>query len=290
MLIGHKKQWEFLKNKLEIDQLAHAYLFTGPKEIGKKKLALEFVKLLNCVGATNNSQKPCEKCLNCQMIEKNAFPDLMLISSLTKKDYNYGDGGEIKISQIREAQNFLSYKSYYGSFKVVIVDDAEKMNIESQNCFLKTLEEPKGKTLLIMVTSKPDMLLTTISSRCQILKFFKTSDIPVNPERLNREKDILEKLVPVLNSDFSKKFKYTKDIDFDKQDLGEILEVMQKYLRKRLLIESGIEKDKENIIGNKKYSIEKLKNLIDLTDEINNKLLFTNVNPRLALEILLMEF
>ncbi|MDD4083612.1 MAG: hypothetical protein PHD05_09550, partial [Sphaerochaetaceae bacterium] len=252
MLLGHKKQWEFLKNKFEMGQLSHAYLFAGPREIGKKNLAFEFIKLLNCIGKIDESKKPCDRCTNCQMINKCTFPDLMVISSLNKKDPNYGDGGEIKISQIREAQDFLNYKSYYGSFKSVIVNDAENMNTEAQNCFLKTLEEPKGRTLLVMTSSKPEMLLPTIISRCQTLKFFKTSDLPENSERLIREKNILENLVPIFNSDFSKKFKYTKDIDFDKQDFGEILEVILKYLRYMLLVELGIEKEKENMPIEKK--------------------------------------
>jgi DNA polymerase III subunit delta' len=143
MLVGHKKQWDFLKKKSGTNQLSHAYLFMGAKEIGKRMFAIEFAKLLNCLG----EEKPhlrqgfggqaCGKCINCQSIEKNNFPDVKII---TKKE----DKSEIDIAQIREVQNFLSYKSYYGSFKIVVVDDAEKMNLEAQSCFLKTLEEPKG--------------------------------------------------------------------------------------------------------------------------------------------------
>lgn len=124
MVIGHKKQWEFLRNKSELNQLSHAYLFSGAKEIGKKTLAIEFVKLLNCLG----EKKPCQKCVNCQMIEKNSFPDFRIITRKEGKS-------EIDISQIREIQNFLSYKSYYGSFKTVVVDNAEGMNQEAQSCF-----------------------------------------------------------------------------------------------------------------------------------------------------------
>jgi len=144
MLVGHKKQWEFLKKKLDVDQLSHAYLFTGEEGIGKKLFAKEFAELAGC-----------------------KFPDLMTVKEQNRKDEKFGDGGEIKISQIREVQNFLSYKSYNGLYKTVIIDDAEKMNQEAQSCFLKTLEEPKGKTLLFLITSKPDMILPTIFSRCQ---------------------------------------------------------------------------------------------------------------------------
>ena len=288
MLIGHKKQWDFLRNKFEANQLSHAYLFSGPKEIGKKTFAIEFAKFINC----ESDNKPCEKCVNCLMIEKNSFPDFKII---TKNDPSGAQKSEIDISQIREVQKFLSYKSYYGYFKIVVIDDAEKMNQEAQSCFLKTLEEPKGKTLLIMVSSKPDMLLRTITSRCQTLKFFNPKELQQNPESLKREKEILRELLLIMDSDLSDKFKYVKSIDFEKQNAGEILEVMQKYLRYLLLAEFGSGKIKETeklfegVPADRKYPLRKIKEIINLTEELNNKMLFTNASPKLALEILLME-
>jgi len=244
MLTGHKKQWEFLKNKFEQDRLSHACLFTGPKDIGKKDFAAEFAEFIGC-----------------------KFPDLKIIK---KKE----DKTEIDIAQIREVQNFLAYKSYNGGFKVVIVDGAERMNQEAQSCFLKTLEEPKGKTLIILITSKPAIMLSTISSRCQTVKFFKQKEVKVSPEKLKREKQILESFAPLINSTLAEKFKYVKSIDFEQQDISEILEVMQNYFREKLLAD---------------VSDKKVKNILKLIEEINNKLLFTNVNPKLALEILLMD-
>jgi len=256
MLIGHKKQWEFLKKKFELNQLSHAYLFIGVKEIGKKTFAVEFAKLIDC-----------------------KFPDLMIISPDDSKD--------ISIKKIREVQNFLAYKSYNGGFKMVIVDDAEKMNQEAQSCFLKTLEEPKGETLLILISSKPDMILPTIISRCQTIKFFRPKDLPLNSERLKREQEIISNLMPVMNANLSDKFKYVKDLDLEKQNMNDILEVMQIYFRNLLLAEAGIGKQNPQTV--KRYPIKKIKDIVNLIDNINNKLLFTNANPKLALEILLME-
>lgn len=288
MLIGHKKQWEVLKKRFELNQLSHSYLFTGAGEIGKRTFAIEFAKLANCL---SESGKPCQKCVNCQMVSKNSFPDFMLVSAEDAE----GKSGEIQISKIKQVQNFLSYKSYYGSFKVVVVDDAEKMNQEAQSCFLKTLEEPKGKTLIFLISSKPDMLLSTIASRCQALKFFRPKDLPINSEKVRKEQEILKELVPVINSDLSSKFKYVKAIDFEKQKLGDILAAMQKYLRYLLFMQTGVGEIKgqelffDNAPPSKKYSVSKIKKIINLIEDINNKLLFTNVNQKLALEILLME-
>ena len=283
MFIGHKKQWEFLKKKFELNQLSHAYLFSGADSIGKKIFAIEFTKLINC----KNENPPCQKCFSCQAIERCSFPDFMVLSEANKKDETFGDGGEIKISQVRDVQNFLSYKSYYGSFKIVVVDDAEKMNQEAQSCFLKTLEEPKGRTLIIMISSKPDLLLPTIISRCQMVKFTKPKDLPINSEKLKKEQEILNDFLLVANSDFAQKFKYVKAIDFEKQNATDILAVAQKYFRSLLLLSVGIKNADVQI--SKKYTVSQIKNILKLIEDINNKLLFTNANPKLALEILLME-
>jgi len=276
MLIGHKKQWNFLKSKFESDQLSHAYLFTGEKGIGKKKFAIELAKFVNCL----SQDKPCDKCVNCLMIERNSFADFKIV-------FKENDANEIDIAQIRDVQNFLNYKSYYGSFKIVLVDDAELMNQEAQSCFLKTLEEPKGKTMIILVSSMPDMFLGTIASRCQEIKFFKPKNLPQDSEKIKSQEDILEKLLSVMDSSLAEKFKYTKSIDFEKQDLGQILEVLQKYFRGLLLSKAGVEN--KNPKTKKTYSMPEIKNIINLIEDINSKLLFTNLNKKLALEILLME-
>lgn len=282
MLVGHQKQWNFLKNKLERGQLSHAYLFAGADQLGKKTFAKEFIKLINCKA---EEKKPCLKCVNCQMIEKNSFPDLMIISAT--------DGGEIEISKAREAQNFLSYKSYYGSSKSVIIDNAEKMNQEAQNCFLKTLEEPKGKTVLILVSSKPDMLLSTIFSRCQIIKFLGR---PIqNRQKINEENKIMYDVLRVVGSELSEKFKYAKSIDFDQQELSGILEAMQKYFRYLMIEKTGASQEDEKSRFSKmpsvlrNYPVSKLKEIIKLTEDINLKITTTNASPKLALEVLLTQ-
>jgi len=254
MIIGHKKQWEFLKNRFEANQLSHAYLFSGAREIGKKTFAIKFAEFIGC-----------------------KFPDLKIV---TKKE----DKNEIDITQIREVQNFLAYKSYNGGWKIVIVDEAHLMNQESQSCFLKTLEEPKGQTLIILISSKHDILLPTIFSRCQTVKFSRFKGLPENSERKEKEQKILKELLPVINSTLADKFKYVKGLDFsssggflegrENYSATDILEVMQKYYRGLLLAD---------------YSQKKVIKTLNLIEDINNKLMFTNANQKLALEILLME-
>lgn len=250
-MVYHKKQWEFLEASRGNNRLAHAYLFSGPRGIGKKTFALEFLKAIDC-----------------------RFPDLMVVGEKNTKDPVFGDGGEIKISQVREIQNFLGYKSYNGGFKAVVVDESEKMNQEAQSCFLKTLEEPKGNTLIILISSKPDILLSTITSRCQTIKFFKTKDLPVGEAAAQKEKKILQELRPVVSGNLAEKFKYVKNLDLEKQSAGEIVLALQKHYRKKLF---------EN------FADKKVIEILKKTEEISQKLLFTNANQKLALELILME-
>jgi DNA polymerase-3 subunit delta' len=286
MPISHHKQWEFLKNKFESNQLSHSYLLSGNGNIGKKELGKEFVKFINCLSAqaelSPENKQSCGRCANCIAIEAESFPDLMIIKP--------EDGGEIQIAKIREAQNFLSYKSYYGFFKSVIVENAEKMNIEAQSCFLKTLEEPKGKTLLFLISSKPEILLDTIRSRCQQIKFFGNSII--DEKKLEKNRQILAEILPMVGANFAEKFKYAKSIDFEKTNLTEILEPLETYTR--YMIFKKLVGDQKKYFADlpsamENYPVEKLKKIIETTEEINTKILFTNVNQKLALETLLLE-
>ncbi|MDP2741621.1 MAG: DNA polymerase III subunit [bacterium] len=286
MIIGHTKQWNFLKNKFESDQLSHAYLFTGENQLGKKTFAKEFVKLINCLAKTD---KPCQKCQNCLMIEKGNFPDLLMVENAE---------GELKIEKLRDAQNFLSYKSYYGSFKAVIINDAEKMNQEAQSCFLKTLEEPKGKTIIILITSRPETLLDTIASRCQTIKFSiagRAEVLFLNPDKIEKEKNILKEILGVISSDLAEKFKYAKALDLESQGLKDILVVLTKYFRYLLFLKIGAEthKEQKHFIEPsayfKDYSVSRIKKIINLIEYINRQTSSTNVNQKLALEYLLVE-
>lgn len=238
----HQKQWNFLKNKYETGQLAHAYLFLGEEGIGKKSFALDFLKFINC-----------------------KFPDFLVLSE-----------EEIKISQIREVQNFLAYKSYHGGYKAVVVDGAEKMNQEAQSCFLKTLEEPKGSTLAILIASKPEMVLPTIYSRCQPVKFFGRPEYSL--EHTEREAAALKQILAAAGAGFGEKFKFAKSFEQEGGNLQEALKALLKHYRKLLL--EGLGKTPDS---------QKIKNNIKLIEDINNKINFSNASHKLALEILLME-
>src|SRR3989344_2960025 len=270
----HQKQFEFLKQKYEAGQLPHAYVFSGPDAGDLKYFAKELVKLVNGKNVAGSDFA----------IEKETYPDLFIAKSQNSKSSlkDGEDKREIDIALIREAQNFLSYKSYYGGYKTVIIEDADYMNTEAQNCFLKNLEEPKGDTLILLLSSKPEMLLPTISSRCQQIKF--TSDIAekFSPE----EQNILQDLLKVMQMDLAEKFLYTKNIKLDKGNFDRILVVLQKYFRQLLLAKIGIP---SSLVPIKDYPLQKIKKIINLIETISHNSLVYNSSPKLALEIILLE-
>ena len=159
-IIGHDRPVSILKRAIQNDAVAHAYLFSGEQGIGKRLTARAFAAALNCQAA--GPAGGCGVCSSCRKAASGTHPDVHLLSP---------DGTEIKIDQVRAAQSELSLKPFEGQKKVLIVDSTEAMNDASQNAFLKTLEEPPGDSLIILITAMPQSLLPTIRSRCQELKF-----------------------------------------------------------------------------------------------------------------------
>lgn len=268
-MIDHQKQWQFLKKTVELGKTPHALLFYGQTSIGKKVLALELIKLLNCQ-AENFKDRPCQTCRSCQDIEKNVHPDFFIIEPQESR--------EIKISQIRNLYSKLSLKSYSAPFKAVIIDKAHCLNQEAQSAFLKMLEEPKGKTVFILITEYPEMLLPTILSRVERMRFYSA---PTKTKRSERQKKIIADILTLGKKDLISRFQYAKELAEEPQDLKEILDVWLSYFRETLLA----------AINNKPkdYSIAKLSNILRTIQTTNFLISTTNVNPRLALEILMLE-
>jgi DNA polymerase-3 subunit delta' len=157
---GHEKSIEILKRAIANNALAHAYLFSGQAGIGKKKTAFALAAAVNCPNA--RPEGGCGECPSCRKIDTLGHPDVHVLVP---------DGDEIKIDQIRQVQADFSLKPFEGTKKVLLVDSAESMNAAAANAFLKTLEEPPGDALIVLITAMPRSLLPTIRSRCQEVTF-----------------------------------------------------------------------------------------------------------------------
>ena len=260
-------QWQLLKKSVELEKTPHALLFYGQNSIGKKTLALELIKLLNCQAPHQGpGGGPCQKCRSCQDIAKNVHPDLFIIEP---------QGKEIKISQIRELHSHLSLRAYSAPFKAVIIDQAHCLNQEAQSAFLKLLEEPKGKTIFILITEYPEMLLPTVLSRVERLRFYSS------PKTIDHQEKRIKEILQMSQTDLASRFQYAKKLAEEPQNLKEILEIWLVYFREMFI--SAVNHQ------TKDYSLTKLSKIIKLIQTTDFLLATTNVNSRLALEILMLE-
>ncbi len=161
-IIGHDRPKQILKAVLRQEQLAHAYLFFGDDGIGKLLTAKMLAQAVSCEEPVKSGSDACGQCWACKQVENAVHPDVFYIAP---------DGEQIKIAQIREMQDYLVYRPLIGRYKIYIVDDADRMNMSAANSLLKTLEEPPGRSLILLISSRPRHLLPTIRSRCQGLRF-----------------------------------------------------------------------------------------------------------------------
>ncbi|MDP2930493.1 MAG: hypothetical protein Q8N56_02725 [bacterium] len=166
-MIFYQKQWQFLIKSVRLDKASHAYLFSGPSGLGKKEMALEFARFLNC---QNKSIKDisCGVCPSCLETAKNCHPDFLMVENIPEEE----DGKEEKqIDLIKKISQWLELKPLLGRYKVVVVSQLQDFSLSAQSAFLKTLEEPRGNTVLIATSDYPELLLSTIISRVKEIKF-----------------------------------------------------------------------------------------------------------------------
>lgn len=163
---GHEIQKKILAEAVRTGKVSHSYLFQGTRGIGKKLIALGFAAALNCESRENSpvrSSVDCT-CTSCQKISRSSHPDVQVL--------DFPDEKNIRIDHIRdEVEKNVYLSPYEGRYKVFIVDNAERMNVNAQNAFLKTLEEPPANCVIVLITDASHLFLSTIISRCQILNF-----------------------------------------------------------------------------------------------------------------------
>ncbi len=178
-IIGQDRALRILRGAMRRGRVASAYLFAGEEGIGKRLTATAFAMALNCNEPVDGDA--CGRCDSCRMIKAGTHPDFMTVEP---------DRGEIRIAQIRRddsakneagepyrsVEEVLQFRALEARTRVVIIDDADTMNQNAANAFLKTLEEPPEDTTIILVSARPDVLPSTIRSRCLRLNFRPLSD------------------------------------------------------------------------------------------------------------------
>jgi DNA polymerase III subunit delta' len=166
-IAGHRHLLERLAHALATGTLPPSLIFSGAEGVGKRASALALAQALNCERPLpwpdEVGRDACGECGACRRIARGVHADLVIVTP--------GDSGAIKLDQVREAIERSAYRPFEGRRRVVIVDDADALISEAQNALLKTLEEPPPASVFVLVTCRPDVLLPTVRSRCQRLRF-----------------------------------------------------------------------------------------------------------------------
>ncbi|HOY63813.1 MAG TPA: DNA polymerase III subunit gamma/tau [bacterium] len=166
-LVGQEHITTTLKNAIERNRLAHAYLFSGPRGTGKTSAARILAKSLNC--EKGPSATPCNACDVCLAVAKDSLFDVIEIDAASNRG----------IDDIRDLREKVRIPPIQARFKVYIIDEVHMLTKEAFNALLKTLEEPPAHVMFVMATTEPQKLPATILSRCQRFEFRRLTDIEI---------------------------------------------------------------------------------------------------------------
>jgi DNA polymerase-3 subunit delta' len=160
-VIGHRRLLSLLTQAIGRQSLTPSLILSGPEGVGKRLTAVSIAQELNCLSPADGTA--CGSCAACRRIVRGAHPDVMTIEP--------GETGAIKIEQVRAAIDNAVFRPFEGRRRVTIIEEADALVPAAQNALLKTLEEPLPASVFVLVTSRPDMLLPTVRSRCAHLRF-----------------------------------------------------------------------------------------------------------------------
>lgn len=328
-IIGHERAVAYLSQGLSTNQVSHAYLISGPAQIGKATLALDFAKALNCT----ELDPPCGTCSSCRRIPRGLHPDVHLLGEdIATGDLGSG-GAEISIDEIRELRRQGALKPFEGRRRVFIINGAEWLSREASNALLKTLEEPPEDTILILISSDLALISETLRSRCQtvtlqplptalvaeVVQQRTSSDEAAayllaslsrgrlgwalraaeNPQVLAQRDEHLERVVQLLEAPLDQRFAYAENLaqQFGKSRVNgrQELELLEEWLEDLLRVVAGRPALALNQSWgetlNRQASLTRAEAVVDalrVLQDIGSRL-EANANPRLALEVLMLE-
>jgi DNA polymerase III subunit delta' len=260
-VLGHSRPIESLQRAIKNDKVGHSYLFLGNEGIGRKYVALQFAKGLNCLEEGMDRGDACDRCLSCRKIDQHRHPDVMVLEP---------EGQTLKVDQVKQMQKDLAYRPYEGKRRVCILTTADRMAPNMSNTLLKTLEEPPLHTVIILLANHPRLLLPTILSRCHPIRFHPLP-LPMVSKWLVDHKGLSEEEAHLLAS-------------LSEGSLGKALEIreeIQEIPREELL---------KDLVGMKSLPVEKMASWTEsLPSQRENLLLILEVAKTLLRDLVVVK-
>lgn len=257
-IIGHKSILDFLQKSIRADKIAHSYIFAGLKSVGKKIVARHFIQSVIC---EKDGQIPCGDCLNCKNFVKNIYPDFHQIDLQEGKK-------NISIEQIRQIIGKFEQSSFSGGYKIALINNSHKLSLSAFNSLLKSLEEPSGKVLIILITEYLTKLPATIKSRSQIVNFSLVSEDNILEPFLKSgiDKNLASEVAAISQGRPGVAIKYIKNrklLNSHKQTVDELLDLFNYSVNERFAY------------FEKKFAVKKtFQEKVFLAEEILDRLLF----------------
>jgi DNA polymerase-3 subunit delta' len=251
-VIGHERIIEVFRRSVRSGKTPHSYIFEGIPGCGRRKTALALIQALFCPAIDDDS---CGVCPSCRKVAGGNHADIHFVEPLPDKR-------DISIEQFREIQRELALRPYEAPRKACLIEPAERMSINAANSLLKTLEEPPGNAIIILLTENADILLPTIRSRCQLIRFSSLS-----PENIRflLEKSGIEPAVAELLATLSEG-SIARAGDIDNSTLADRREALVSNLAALDLGRIGTIFDTaEELAGNRDETLESLDLLLSIT-------------------------
>jgi len=252
-IIGQEFAKKYLTNSMRKNKINHAYMFEGIEGIGKKKFAGELSRIL----------------LNSENVDSS--PDYINI---------YPDGSSIKIAQIRKLQTDIIIKPHK-DYKIYIINDAEKMTIEAQNALLKTLEEPPGYAIMILITSNKQALLDTIKSRCEIIKFLPISLLDLKKYLIKNgvDEQRAQLLATFSRGSIEKAIELSESAEFAimREDIQSYIQtILDKNIVEILEIPSNMDKYKKEVISILDMMVNYFRDMMLLKEKVDKSMIINS--------------
>jgi len=319
-IIGHDWAVELLTGHLKRGKPRHAYLITGPANVGRRTLALRYMQAINALDA-NEPGVYDSSTQDSRRIESMQHPDLSVV------ERQEGDR-DIKIAEVRQLQQKLALTPYMSKFRYALLLNFEEANNNASNALLKTLEEPAEQVVIILTAQSPESLLPTIVSRCEhirlrpvnvdlladdLLNGYDISKEEANlyahisggrpglaikyindPDMLEQRKEGIDDLVRLISSNRKERFSFARVLSKDKENFESILNIWQSFWRDVLIRKSGADAvivnidrqtEIEKISG--QVSLEKVREILTGIDA-SLAAIYSNVHPLLNAENLLL--